>query len=63
MDSTSPEFSNQSPSQLAATKLGSNNPTIQLLNLLERVEKLERTFQSAEVVNKAVAKKVSTKKE
>ena len=62
MDSTSKEFSTISPSQLVATKLGSNNPAIQLLNLEERVAKLERVFQSAEIVSKAVAKKVTTKK-
>ena len=60
MDSTSKEFSNQSPSQLVSQKLGSNVPAIQLLNLLERVEKLERTLLSAENVAKAVAKKVKS---
>ena len=57
-DSMSPEFSNQSPSQLAAKELGSNNPAIQLLNLLERVKKMERVFESAVKVQKAVAVKV-----
>ena len=60
MDST--DFTNISPSQMAANRLGSNNPVIQVLNLLERVEKLEAVFKSAEKVQKAVAVKIEKKK-
>ena len=61
MDSQSEVFGKMSPNQLCAKKLGSANPSIQLLNLEERVAKIEAVFQSAVTVNKAIAVKVENR--